>query len=333
MKMPGQQPKPRRKKQKTDAAPAADAIQGLKHSLSPPPLNAQQSESHADAVAAADSHQQLQGVRNQPVGAGQSAVALGAGQFAAALGAGQTLRPPDPDSSSAALAKDPLQPGSRQVPEPAGGPNTLTTTHQAGMQVSKGGQQAQIAAAPPAMPPPRASGPAGQGYPMQHAGPGPSAAGSAGSGQQPKALAATQYAAGGGHPYSHSAAEPRRPPAMPAESQGGSMASDSAWGTEEERAQRKLQRQAEKQRMKWAGSTSMHVVHLFCVLRLQQHCKLRFGFGISHAYVLCCLGTIRCRHHEDASCVCVRLAGLHQASSIRQQPCGVMLPCAAESGC
>ena len=237
MKLAGQQPKPRRKKQKTEAAPAAGAIQGLQHSTTPDAFTAPQS----------DSHQQQQGVRDQPAGAGQSVAALGAGQSAAALGTGHTVRPPNPNSSSAALAKDPLQTGSRQVPATAGGPHTV---HQAGVQVNKGGQQAQTVAAPPAMPPPRASGTAGQAYAVQHAGPGPSAAGSAGWGQQPMALAATQHAAGGVHSYSHFAAQPGRPPAMPAESQGGSMASDSAWGTEEERAQRKLQRQAEKQRMK-----------------------------------------------------------------------------------
>ena len=247
MRMAGQQPKPRRKKQKIEAASAADVIQGMKHSTPLLPFTAEQSDSHVDAVAAADSPQELPQVRDQPAGAGQSAAALDVGQSSAALGAGQALRPPDPDSSSVALAKDPLQIGSRQV---AGGPHTLATTHPAGVQINKGDQQAHPAVAPPAMPPPRASGPAGQGYPMQPAGPGPSAAGSAGWGQQPMALAATQYAAGGGNPSSHSAAQPRRPPAMPAESQGGSMASDSAWGTEEERAQRKLQRQAEKQRMK-----------------------------------------------------------------------------------
>lgn len=228
MKMAGQQPKPRRKKQKTEAAAAAGAVQGLQNSTTPGPFTAPQSSSH----------QQQQGVRDQPAGAGQSAAALGAGQSAAVLGTGHTPRPPNPSSSSAALAKDPLQTGSRQVPATAG------------VQVNKGGQQAQTVAAPPAMPPPRASGTAGQAHAVQHAGPAPSAAGSAGWGQQPMAVAATQHAAGGVHSYSHFAAQPGRPPARPAESQGGSMASDSAWGTEEERAQRKLQRQAEKQRMK-----------------------------------------------------------------------------------
>ena len=231
MKTAGQQPKPRRKKQKIEAASTADVTQGMKHSTCLPPFNVEQSDSHVDAVAAADGNQQLPGVTDQPAGAGQSA---------AALGAGRTLRPPDP--SSVALASDPLQIGSRQL---TGDPYTLATTHPAGVQHNKGGQ---TVAAPPAMPPPRASGPAGQGYPMQPAGPGPSAAGSADWGQQPMESAATRHAGGGGHPYS--AGQPRCPPAMPAESQGGSMASDSAWGTEEERAQRKLQRQAEKQRLK-----------------------------------------------------------------------------------
>lgn len=243
MKVAGQQPKPRRKKQKIEAAPAADASQGLKHSTPPPPSIAQQADGHVAAASAVDSNQQL---RDQPAGAGQNVAALGVGPSAAALRAERTLRPPARDSSSAALAKHPLQTVSKQEAEPPGGPHTLVTTHQATVYLNTGGQQAKTVAAPSAMPPPGATG---QGYSVQHAGPGPSAAGPASRGQQPSALAPTQ-AAGGGHPYSLSAAQPRRPPAMPADSQGGSMASDSAWGTEEERAQRKLQRQAEKLRMK-----------------------------------------------------------------------------------
>ena len=238
MKMAGQQPKPRRKKQKIEAASAADASQGQKHSPPPPIITVQQADGQVAAASAVDSHQKL---RDQPAGAGQNA---------AALRAEQNLRPPDRDSSSAALAKNPPQTDNRQEAEPPGGPHTLVTAHQARVQLNQEGQQAQPATALPAMPPPRATGPTGQGYSVQHAGPGPSAAVLTSWGQQPLALAATQHAAGGGPPYSHSAAQPRRPPAMPADSQGGSIASDSAWGTEEERTQRKLQRQAEKQRMK-----------------------------------------------------------------------------------
>lgn len=198
MKGPGQQTKPRRKKQKTEAA---------------------------------TSHQQPPEVTEQPAGSGQFAAALGAGQSAAALRAGQTLTPSD--HAAAALAQNVLQGG---VPEPATFPGSQATAHQ---QPTQGGQQAQTAAVSPAMPPPPwASGPA--------------AASPAGWGQQPMALAAAtqQVVAGRADPYSPPATQGGRRLAMPAESQGGSMASDSAWGTEEERAQRRLQRQAEKQRMK-----------------------------------------------------------------------------------
>lgn len=204
MKGAGQQTKPRRKKQKTEAA----------------------------SVSAANNQQQLPEVREQPADPGQLAAALGAGHSAAALRAGQTLRPSDQDPNA---ATDPLQSG---VSVPARLPGSQATAHQATLQPTQGGQQAQAAAVSPAMPPPpRASGPA--------------AASPAGWGQQPMApAAAPQHVAGGVDPYSPPATQGGRRLAMPAESQGGSMASDSAWGTEEERAQRRLQRQAEKQRMK-----------------------------------------------------------------------------------
>lgn len=222
----GPQGKPRRKKQKTEAASAAD----------------DQAAGNAAAASAVKSHhqqqqQQLTGaVTDRPARAGQPAAALGAGQF---------VRPADRESGSAALARGPLQTGNRQIPEPPADLHALEAAHLARVQLNIGDQQAQAAAAASpadtasAMPPPRASG---------QAGPGPSGAAPAGWAQANPA--ATQHAAEGGYPYSHPAAQPGRPLARPAESQGGSMASDSAWGTEEERMQRKLQRQAEKQRMK-----------------------------------------------------------------------------------
>lgn len=200
MKGAGQQTKPRKKKQKTEAA----------------------------SVSAAISHQQLPEVRDQPAGSGQFAAALGAGQPATALRAGQTLTPSD--HAAAALAQDVLQGG---VSEPARFPGSQATAHQTTLQAPQGGQTAAAAVSPAMPPPPRASGPA--------------AASPAGWGQQPAALS---HVAGGADPYSPPATQGGRRLAMPAESQGGSMASDSAWGTEEERAQRRLQRQAEKQRMK-----------------------------------------------------------------------------------
>lgn len=268
MKGGGQQPKPRRKKQKTEAASAVSVGQTLKHSSPspPPPVTAQQPATAPMAASAVNSQQQppAAAVRDQPAGAGQFAAALGPGQSAAALAAGQPVRPPDRDSSSAAPARGvATHTGKRQTPEPPADSHALGARHQASMQPLQlntgGGQQAQTAAASrtditSAMPPPRASGRSGQGYPGSQTGAGPSAAAPAGWGQgqgEGQAnLAAPQHAAGG---YSHphpTAAVSVRPPAMPAESQGGSMASDSAWGTEEERMQRKLQRQAEKQRMK-----------------------------------------------------------------------------------
>ena len=148
----------------------------------------------------------------------QQLSAIDGGQLAAAAArAGQFTMPPDRDSSSAALAKAPAQLNSHQTPD-------LPSAA--------------------AMPPPRVStsaGLSGQGVPSQPLGQG-----------QP-AVAPAAW----GHPYPPAAGgstqpvgQPIRSNAVPAESQGGSVASDSAWGTEEAQTQRKLQRQAEKQRMK-----------------------------------------------------------------------------------
>ena len=182
MKAGSQQPKPRRKKQKTDPATAA----------APVPL--------------------------APVSGGQtgsSASAIAGDQLAAAAArAGQFARPPERDSSSAALAR------------------------------ASGNQQAPDLPSAVAMPPPRTStsaGLSGQGGPSQPLGQvQPAVAPSAWGQPYPSAAGGNLQLAG----------QANQPMAMPAESQGGSMASDSAWGTEEERMQRKLQRQAEKQRMK-----------------------------------------------------------------------------------
>ncbi|KAL3144474.1 hypothetical protein ABBQ32_004214 [Trebouxia sp. C0010 RCD-2024] len=288
MKGGGQQPKPRRKKQKTEAASAANVGQTLKHpSLSfPLPVTAQQPATAPMAAPASAVNSQQQppaaAVRDQPAGAGQFAAALGAGQSATALGAGQSatalgaglsatalragqpVRPPDRDSSSAAPARGvATHTGKRQTPEPPADSHAQEVRHQASMQplqaTSGGDRQAQTAAVSrtdmtSAMLPLRAAGRSGQGYPGPQIRAGPSAAAPAGWGQgqgEGQAnLAAPQHAAGGyAHPHPTGGVSVR-PLAMPAESQGGSMASDSAWGTEEERMQRKLQRQAEKQRMK-----------------------------------------------------------------------------------
>ena len=269
MKGGGQQPKPRRKKQKTDAASAAaTAGQGLKHpSPSPqPPRGTAHQQALAPSAAPASvvntQRQPAAAVRDHPTGAGQFAAALGVGQSAAAPRAGQPAKPPDRDSSSAAPARGiATYTVKRQTPEPPADSHALEGEHQAPMQPSQlyteGGQQAQTLAGSrtdptSAMLPPRASGRSGQGYTGAHTGAGPSAAvtGTVPAGWGQANLAGPQQAAGG-PPHPHPTAPTLlRPPAMPAESQGGSMASDSAWGTEEERMQRKLLRQAEKQRMK-----------------------------------------------------------------------------------
>lgn len=264
MKGGGQQPKPRRKKQKTEPASAASVRQGPKQpspSLDVPPVTAQQQAGTAAVAVPVNSQQQpaAEG-RDHPLGAGLFAASLGAGQPAAALQSGQSSRPPDHDSSLAAPARVPIHTGRRQTPEPPAGSHALEAEHQARAQLNtRGDQQTQAAAAAAsrtdttsAMPPPRGSGRSGQGYSVQHAGAGPSAAAPAvwGQGQDHHNLAAMQHVAGGSSQAHPQAGTSGRPPAMPAESQGGSMASDSAWGTEEERMQRKLQRQAEKQRMK-----------------------------------------------------------------------------------
>ncbi len=227
-----QQPKPRRKKQKTDSAAAPSSQE---RSISPAPINA----------AATAHHQQQQQMRDQ---------LTGPGHFAA---------PPNRDSSSAALARPQIQAGRGKNPEPVP-PNAerlvdanraRVNTGTAGQQSARGESAASAAAASHqtggtfVMPPPRVSGAAsaGQGRTQQ-----PQAAGQFGAAleqgslAQPSAAAEASDAAGLAQPSVPSG----RLPARPAESYGCSVASDSAWGTEEERLDRKRLKQEEKQRLK-----------------------------------------------------------------------------------
>ncbi len=222
-----QQPKPRRKKQKTDSAAAPSSQE---RSISPAPINA----------AATAHHQQQQQMRDQ---------LTGPGHFAA---------PPNRDSSSAALARPQIQAGRGKNPEPVP-PNAerlvdanraRVNTGTAGQQSARGESAASAAAASHqtggtfVMPPPRVSGaaPAGQGRLQQ-----PLTAGQFGAVlEQPSTAAEPSAAAGQIQPT----VQLSRPPARPAESYGGSVASDSAWGTEEERLERKRLKQEEKQRLK-----------------------------------------------------------------------------------
>ncbi len=223
-----QQSKPRRKKQKTDAAAAPSSQE---RSVSPAPIN---------AAATAHHQQQQQQMRDQ---------LTGPGHFAA---------PPNRDSSSAALARPHVHAGRGKHPEPEqqldanrARLNTGTTDQQS----ARGASAASAAAASHqtsgtfVMPPPRVSGaaPAGQGRLQQ-----PQTAGQFGAAleqgglAQPSAAAEASAAAGQSQPT----VQVGRPPARPAESYGGSVASDSAWGTEEERLERKRLKQEEKQRLK-----------------------------------------------------------------------------------
>ena len=213
MKGGGQQSKPRRKKQKTDPA-AVGAI----HAQGPdvPPVSPGLQPSHA--AAATD---------------------LKAGLPA-------TQMPQDP--STAALARTAARSSWGQTaerPDSARPSISMETGHTA----------AAVHADPiSAMPPPRttaSAGPTGQaayqGSHSQPLGAGLSAAAPPGQGDGALPSADQQVPAGGSL---QAAGQEGRALARPAESQGGSVASDSAWGTEEERMQRKLQRQADKQRAK-----------------------------------------------------------------------------------
>ncbi|DBA90183.1 TPA: hypothetical protein ACH3X1_003489 [Trebouxia sp. C0004] len=133
--------------------------------------------------------------------------------------------PPNRDSSSAALARPHVQAGRGKQLEPEqqlDANRARVNTGTTGQQSARGESAASAAAASHqtggtfVMPPPRVSGaaPAGQARLQQ-----PQAAGQFGA-------------------------------ARPAESYGGSVASDSAWGTEEERLERKRLKQEEKQRLK-----------------------------------------------------------------------------------
>ncbi len=223
-----QQPKPRRKKQKTDAAAAPSSQE---RSVSPAPIN---------AAAATAHHQQQQQMRDQ---------LTGPGHFAA---------PPNRDSSSAAQARPLVQAGRGKHPQPEqqlDANRARLNTGTADQQSARGESAASAAAASHqtggtfVMPPPRVSGaaPAGQGRTQQ-----PQAVGQFGPAleqgglAQPSAKAEASAAAGQAQPSAPSG----RLPAGPAESFGGSVASDSAWGTEEERLERKRLKQEEKLRLK-----------------------------------------------------------------------------------
>ena len=223
-----QQPKPRRKKQKTDAAAAPSSQE---RSISPAPIN---------ATATAHHQQQQQQITAQ---------LTGPGHFAA---------PPNRDSSSAAPARPLVQAGRGKDSESGqqlDANRARLDTGTADQQSARGESAASAAAAshqtggPFIMPPPRVSGAAsaGQGRTQQ-----PQAAGQfgavleQGSLAQPSAAAEASAAAGQAQPSEPSG----RLPARPAESFGGSVASDSAWGTEEERLERKRLKQEEKQRLK-----------------------------------------------------------------------------------
>lgn len=217
-----QQPKPRRKKQKTDAAAAPSSQE---RSISPAPIN---------ATATAHHQQQQQQITAQ---------LTGPGHFAA---------PPNRDSSSAAPARPLVQAGRGKDSESGqqlDANRARLDTGTADQQSARGESAASAAAAshqtggPFIMPPPRVSGaaPAGQGRTQQ-----PHAALEQGGLAQPSAAAEASAAAGQAQP----SVPPGRAPARPAESYGGSVASDSAWGTEEERLERKRLKQEEKQRLK-----------------------------------------------------------------------------------
>ena len=219
-----QQSKPRRKKQKTDSAAAPSSQE---RSISPAPINA--------AVTAHQQQQQQQQMRDQ---------LTGPGHFAA---------PPNRDSSSAAPARPHVQAGRGKHTEPEqqlDANRARLSTGMADQQSARGESAASAAAASHQtggtfiMPPPRVSGaaPAGQGRLQQ-----PQAAALEQGGlAQPSAAAEASAAAGLAQPSVPSG----RLPARPAESYGGSVASDSAWGTEEERLERKRLKQEGKQRLK-----------------------------------------------------------------------------------
>ncbi len=226
-----QQPKPRRKKQKTDAAAAPSSQE---RSISPAPINAAATAHHQQQ------QQQQQQMRDQ---------LTGPGHFAA---------PPNRDSSSAAQARPLVQAGRGKHPEPEqqlDANRARLNTGTADQQSARGESAASAAAASHqtggtfVMPPPRVSGAAsaGQGRTQQ-----PQAAGQFGAAleqgslAQPSAAAEASDAAGLAQPSVPSG----RLPARPAESYGCSVASDSAWGTEEERLDRKRLKQEEKQRLK-----------------------------------------------------------------------------------
>lgn len=226
----GQQPKPRRKKQKTDPA----AVPGSQErSVSPTPSTA--------AVAA--HHQQHQQATGQ----------------AAMSGPGQPAVPLDRVSSSAALARPHGPSGKTPAPvsvSPAPAEQTAIRpnvgTSMSGQQPAGGESAASAAAAGSAfvMPPPRLSGVAGadQGTQQQplasrRSGAAPS---SQGVSVQPSAAAGLSATAG----LFQAAAQQGRAPARPAESYGGSVVSDGTWGTAEEWSERKRLRQEEKLRMK-----------------------------------------------------------------------------------
>ena len=227
-----QQPKPRRKKQKTDPA----AVPGSQErSVSPAPSTA--------AVAA--HHQQHQQATGQAAmsGPGQSAVPRDRVSSSAVATASVEARLHGPAGKSAPVSPAPAQ----QTPNrPNLGPSMT------GQQPAGGESAASAAAAGNAfvMPPPRLSGvaAAGQGTQQQPLASGRSGAAPSVQGVSVQPSAAVGLAATAG--LSQAAAQQGRAPARPAESYGGSVVSDGAWGTEEERSERKRFRQEEKLRMK-----------------------------------------------------------------------------------
>ena len=227
----GQQPKPRRKKQKTDPA----AVPGSQErSLSPAPSTA--------AVAA--HHQQHQQATGQAAmsGPGQSAVPRDRVSSSAVATASVEARLHGPAGKPAPVSPAPAQ---QTAIRPNLGPSMT------GQQPAGGESAASAAAAGSAfvMPPPRLSGvaAAGQGTQQQ-----PLASGRSGAAPSVQGVSVQPSAAGlsatAGLPQA--AAQQGRAPARPAESYGGSVVSDGAWGTEEERSERKRFRQEEKLRMK-----------------------------------------------------------------------------------
>ena len=225
----GPQTKPRRKKQKTDAAAGAGSQE---RSVSPAPKMYQQPS--GSAAVDVEHNQQHQRQQQQSTARDHT---TGAGQFAA---------PPARDSSSAALARAPGQGVKREPPEPVSqhaagfGQQTSAVQQEAVASEAAVGHQANAFARPPARP--SGSTPSGQGRFQQPTTGGTFVVAPPGQGrlEQPSASG----------PATQPVGQQGRAGARPAESQGGSMASEGQWGTEEERMERKRQKEEAKLRMK-----------------------------------------------------------------------------------